>query len=294
MSNTETGRTPQLRDHRTEWGRQLGDALHLPHPDYPMRRRKIATLIARTVLPHEMQGSYKDAFARAGELREEGFGGIAYFPHPDKSGPVHAWTVLMMEGNTDEVAINFPIAKHQELPGLLGAIGLVGVQADLVTTRNTLKRLIAKKKAGEEVHIPTREETAREHEIYLARSAETLGMGGIVFLAPSGEREVPQGRFRYSPMSQLVHAALKEGHDKIYFLPMGIGEKGLVEYRISGMRWFKTAEVRIDECLTLQEVDTEVANKTASGIQATRDTVLYDHLLNVLPEGMRPTPQPSA
>ena len=309
MAGVETAQAaPQSVDFRTRLGRRIGDALHLPPPNIPLRRKIAASVLENTVWPHEEVQIHNDAIQRAEHLmKEEGYGLVVGINHWSSRDPEEVIKDLMLMSDyfrTREMVA--PVGHHQwkkYLPPLGRFFGIDtyrvvtphtrDLQADVkspsftdkakavfsyqITSRLPRNERMSReeyerKMRGERLSLEEREQGGKE---YLSATADALEAGNIVLLAPEAERGPKLREFRGGPLQMIVNEAKKRGFTKIAFLMIGVGEKGRKTYKKSGLRLFKKATVEVASCITLQEAQEEVR---------IQDTALDEHNASIPPE----------
>ncbi|GEM_PF-5233526 len=289
--------TSQSVDFRTRLGRKIGDALHLPPPNIPLRRKIAAKVLEHTVWPHEVVGIHNDAITRAEHLmREEEHGlvvGINHWASRDPEEAIKNLTLLSDYFSTREIVA--PVGYHQWKKYIPPLGKFFGVRSYQVVTPHTrdLEADVKKPSLADKAktifsyqvvsRLPRRERMSRQEyeerirgqklsfeesnaggKAYLSASADALENGNIILLAPEAERGPKLREFRGGPMQKIVNEAKKRGVTKIAFLIIGVGEKGKETYEKSGFRFFKTATIEVASCFTLQELLEEVKRQDAA------------------------------
>lgn len=310
MAGVETAQAvSQSVDFRTRLGKRVGDALHLPPPNIPLRRKIAAKALDHTVWPYELINVHNDAIQRAERLmKEEGYGLIVGINHWSSRDPEEAVKDLsLLSDYFRGLQIVAPVGYHQwrrYLPPLGKFFGVRtyrvvtphtrDLDADIKNPSLTDKAKIifsyqvksrlpgTEKISREEYESKMRGEKLSFEEIdaggkaYLSATADALESGNIVLLAPEAERGPKLREFKGGPMQRIVNEAKKRGVTKIAFLMIGIGEKEKETYKKSGFRFFKTATLEVASCMTLQEAQTEVLVQDAA-LQAYNESIPPEH-----------------
>ena len=295
---------PQFRDHRTRLGRFVGDTLHLPPPNIPLRR-KIAATIVDVPFPHEIIAIHDNAIDRAVTLmQEEGYGLIALFNHSNKRDPEEVYKDLMLlHPYFRQLEFNIPVGDHQMKSYMPPIANFTGLTVSRVFTPDSLKHY-----RNNRLPLPPKHQIKRQFAEYTETSVQTLEIGGVVLLAPQGGRDRRLRPFHaFGPIQNIVSAANEREFTKIAFLVIGVGEKNRTDYEIeNSLLAGKTFTLEIAPCITLSEIEKEVTRRNAlldarrgilpkeeqkTILTYTIDDLLYETMLGVVPEGYRPEQQ---
>lgn len=197
-----------------------------------------------------------DGLADFEKMLLEGFGGVVIFKHFSlKDPPLILREIGYLSRAVRRRAIIVPASAHQVLPGEVAAAGMLGIKLDKIVTENTVKKEI--KRGRPEPHL------GEGNEQFIRDAVKIVSEGGILFIAPEGERR-PDLKPYYErgadqtpkrPVGFFVAAAKRSSVENIAFL--------FVDLRLAGKEnyWGKSSfnplnkyEVRIGRALTLAQV----------------------------------------
>lgn len=309
-----------FREHQSRTGRAIRSKFHLGEPNYARRRFVAAKLLDLPFLfPHEVIEIHNNALERAEQLMQEDYGIVFAITHKDKRDP-EEWVkdVSLDTKHLREAEMSAPVGWHQWKFYLPRLGHFFGVTTSRIVTMETIKQhkdyekapLLSRGKSfTEHVVFPrikrqepnkdayidaTRRELTDEDMIagyndYLRTTAVTLGMPGIVVIAPHSSRKAQFTKFVGNPMTNIINAAKGRGVTKIAFIPVGIGEKGKTEYQVGKYNRGKRDTIEYGECVTLQELDEELTlrnqERNIDEEELTYDSLLEERLRAVAPLG---------
>lgn len=287
---------PHFRDYRTNIGKKIGDILHLPLPNYERRRKVMGWLLDRNFLfPHIVIKEHESAIAKAERLmRDENYGLIVMFNHWSKRDPEELMKDLgRLNPYFNTVEHSSPAGKHQWGPHVRLVGNYLAVATDPVVTFDTAMRWRRQKPP----RLVDKEEAKEEYEAFRKTAADTLALGGIVFVAPQAGRKDHMTEFKGDPIGEIVKRARAQGFDKIAILPIGVGDDNVTKYEVSKYNRGHTYTLTIGECVTVNEVEDNIAKRNIKIEKAraeqptlrliTFNTAMQERLNNVAPEGYR-------
>lgn len=220
-------------------------------------RREVARLMLSPFLRSDIiKDPECDGLADFEKMLLEGFGGVVVFKHFSLKDPP---LILKEIASLSEVVrgrhIIVPTSSHQVWRGEVRLARMLGIQLNKIVTENTVKKAVRKGKPEPKL--------GEGNTQFLRDAVGIISEGGILFIAPEGERkpnlkpyyERAQDQTPKRPMGFFVTAARRSNVENIAFL--------FVDLRLTGREnyWGKNSfnplnkyEVRIGRALTLRQV----------------------------------------
>ena len=228
----------------------------------PLRREAAILMLSPLLRSDIIKDPECDGLADFEKMLLEGFGGVVVFKHFSlKDPPLILKEIASLSKVVRRRNIIAPTSSHQVLPGEMAVTNVLGIRIDIIVTENTVKKAVRQGKP-----VP---KLGEGNEQFIRDAVEIVRQGGILFIAPEGERkpnlkpyyERAEGQTPKRPVGFFLAAARGSNVENIAFL--------FVDLRLSGREdyWGKSSfnaldkyEVRIGRALTLRQV-MEIAGK---------------------------------
>ncbi len=237
-------------------------------------RKITTTTLSSTILRSETFNNHH-GIDKAKEALRQGFGLIVIINHFSLKDPPLTINEIFKHNVMGSKKITAPIAYHVDKPSYHEVGKLIDVTFSPIVTENTVKK---GKHDG-------REKSEGKQE-YLNASLDILRLGGIVILAPQGERKGTLGEPNESIIvGTIIAYAKKRRIEKFAFLFMGLGIEGVNDYsekKVRGLNLFKKYNINIGACLTNQEL-----MKKAGGNYREVGRIVYEELDKIVPSNYK-------
>lgn len=216
-------------------------------PFTPLLRR-VAEQLTSPLLRSEVITGEEDGMRKFEQLLLEGYGGIILLKHFSLKDPfqiirdtLRSKTLIRREALT-------PMALHQAYPLLKGVAGILGIKIDTIVTYNTVERFKEQGKTS-----PSLNEGLRD---FTADAIGTLRRGGILYIAPEGERKNHLEQYSNRTIGTLLAELKRAGLSNVVFLFVDLRLAGREEnyWGKKGFNLLNRYVTRIGRALTLDQV----------------------------------------
>lgn len=210
--------------------------------------RRVAEQLTSPLLRSEVITGEEDGMKKFEQLLLEGYGGIILLKHFSLKDPLQIIRDTLRRKTLIRRRVLTPMALHQVYPFLKGAAGMLEIKIDPIITDNTVKRFEEKGKTPPRLNEGLRDFTA-----------DAIGMlrrGGILYIAPEGERKDHLEQYSYRTIGTLLAELKRAGLSNVVFLfvDLRLARREENYWGKRGLNLLDTYETRIGRALTFNEV----------------------------------------
>lgn len=256
------------------------------------KKAELARILMRDCVGFLMPGKTegKNRLGRTEDLLKEGYGLVVLFNHFSLRDPFQILKDIIINNPLmREKEIIFPITEHQYKKYKLlfkPLSGLLKMKLYPIANPGTLKVLALKNNPEKYSKTVSRQRLLLIE--YMNSAVEVLKKGGIVPMAPQGERknslEMPQDSEKtkkpIAATATLIANLNKNGIEKVAFLIIGVGIENITDYgaKVKGLNPRKRYTLKIGPTYTKQEL-LELAQNNLRAI----DQGVFEVLAAVVP-----------
>ncbi|MBI4091824.1 MAG: hypothetical protein HY427_01315 [Candidatus Levybacteria bacterium] len=210
--------------------------------------REVAKQLTSPFLRSEVITSEEDGMKESEQLLLEGYGGIILLRHFSLKDPFQIIRDTLANKALIRKEALTPMALHQVYPLLKGVAGMLEIKIDPIVTNNTVRRFKEKGKTP-----PGPNEGLRG---FTADAIGVLRRGGILYIAPEGERKDHLEQYSNRAIGTLLVALKRSGLSNVAFLFVDLRLAGREEnyWGKKGLNLLNRYETRIGRALTLDQV----------------------------------------
>ena len=216
-------------------------------PFTPLLRR-VAEQLTSPFLGSEVITGEEDGMKKFEQLLLEGYGGIILLKHFSLRDPFQIIRDTLRRKALIRRKALAPMALHQVYPLLKSVAGMLEIKIDPIATDNTVNKFIEKGKTP-----PSPNEGLRG---FTADAIGMLRQGGILYIAPEGERKDHLEQYSNRTIGTLLAELKRARLSNVAFLFVDMRLSGREEnyWGEKGLNLLDTYETRIGRALTLDQV----------------------------------------
>lgn len=215
----------------------------------PVLRRQAARWLGSRILPSEVvRESERNGLSEFEHKIEEGYGGIVIFRHFSLRDPFQVvQDVIFSSPVLKERKVLFPKAEHQVYPGLSQLGRFFGIEIAPIVTGNTVEH------AREKSRLEPRLNGGLSQ--FKSKAVDLLRKGGIVAIAPEGERRKTLAPYEKHAIGLLLLALERARVENVVLtcIDLRLASKNGCRTK-RGLNLFNQYQVRVGQAFTMQDI----------------------------------------